>query len=139
MADTVKEVMSTDPQTIDAGATLDEAARLMKEHDVGPVLVTEQEKVTGIVTDRDIVVRAIAEGKSPDETKVSDVSSAELETLTPDDSVDDAVQKMRQAKVRRLPVVEDGKPVGIVSIGDLASDRDRDSVLAEISAAEPNE
>src|SRR5215212_6011810 len=113
MAETVKEVMSSDPQAVDAGATLDEAARLMKEHDVGPVLVTEQEKVTGIVTDRDIVVRAIAEGKSPDET------------------VDDAVQKMRQAKVRRLPVVDDGKPVGIVSIGDLASDRDRDSVLAE--------
>jgi len=90
------------------------------------------------VTDRDIVVRGLAEGMDPTNTPVSKVCSAELTVVSPDDTVDDAVNLMRDHAVRRLPVVEDGRAVGIVAIGDLARMRDGDSPLAAISSAPPN-
>ena len=96
------------------------------------------EAVRGIVTDRDIVVRCVAEGKNPTKTKVSEIFTTEPTTLSPDDSLDDAVDALREAHVRRLPVVEDGRVAGIVSIGDLAEARDERSALADISAAPPN-
>ncbi|MFL5842846.1 MAG: CBS domain-containing protein [Thermoleophilaceae bacterium] len=138
MADRVREVMTQNPTTVEASASLKDAAELMDREDIGNVLVVENGQVQGIVTDRDIVVRAIAKDKDPADTSVREVASTDLEQLSPDDSIQDAVRKMEQADVRRLPVVEDGKPVGIVSLGDLAVEKDTDSALADISAASPN-
>ena len=137
MADTVKELIKGDPVTVEASATVEEAAKLMDEKDIGNVLVVENGEVQGLVTDRDIAVRVVAKGNGAD-ASVREACSTEVETLSPDDSVEDAIDKMRQADVRRLPVVDDGKPVGIVSLGDLAVDRDTDSALGDISAAAPN-
>jgi CBS domain-containing protein len=111
----------------------------MREGDVGDVIVTQGGQVTGIVTDRDIVVRAIAEGRAPDSTPVSEVATSDVRALEPTQSVDEAVQAMREHDIRRLPVVDGGRPVGIVSLGDLAVERDPDSALADISAASPDQ
>ena len=138
MAETVRDVMTENPTTVEASATLREAAQCMQREDIGNVLVVENGEVQGIVTDRDIVVRGIAKGEDPNDASVREVASTDLETLSPDDSVDDAVKRLEQGDVRRLPVVEDGKPVGIVSLGDLAEQKDRDSALADISSAQPN-
>jgi CBS domain-containing protein len=138
MADTVRDVMTENPKTVEASATLEDAAKMMASEDIGNVLVVENGEVKGIVTDRDIVVRAIAKGQTPSDTSVREVASTDVETLGPDDSVEDAIRKMEQRDIRRLPVVDDGKPVGIVSLGDLAKARDSDSALADISSASPN-
>src|SRR4051794_36872574 len=137
MADTIKELLKGDPVSVEASATVEEAAKLMDEKDIGNVLVVENGEVQGIVTDRDIVVRVIAKGNAGD-ASVREACSTDLETLSPDDSVEDAIQKMEQGNVRRLPVVDDGKPLGVISLGDLAEAKDRDSALADISAASPN-
>ena len=132
----IREVMTAAPETVGTGSTVVEAAKKMREIDAGAmVVVDEQGKVSGIVTDRDIAVRAVAEGKDPKATKVGEVASTDLIALSPTDTVAHAIQLMRDKAVRRLPVVESGKAVGIVSIGDLAVDRDRTSALAHISAA----
>ena len=135
MADSIRDVMTSDPHCVDAGDTLVDAAKLMRDHSIGSVIVTEEDVATAIVTDRDIVIRGIAEGDEPGSAKIGDVASRELTSLSPDDDVDDAIKAMAGQDVRRLPVVEDGKPVGIVSLGDLAQDRDPESVLADISSA----
>lgn len=135
----IRDVMTKDPQILPASASLVDAARIMRDEDIGPVIVVENDQVLGIVTDRDIVVRAVAEDRSPSATTVGDVASRDLTTVSPDDPVEEAVRLMREGAVRRLPVVEGGKPVGIVALGDLAVERDPDSALADISAAEPNE
>ena len=134
MAESIRELMTGDPATVDASATLEDAAKLMAEKDIGSVLVVENGEVQGIVTDRDIVVRGIAKGNE----SVREVATTDVEALSPDASVEDAIKKMREKNVRRLPVVEDGKPVGVVSLGDLAEAKDQDSALADISAASPN-
>lgn len=138
MADTVREVMSAEPLTLQSTDSLREAARKMREADIGPVIVEEGGEICGVLTDRDIVVRAIAEGLNPDEASAGEICSRDLATLEPDQPVEDAIRLMRERAIRRLPVVEEGKPVGIVSIGDLALERDRRSALADISAAQPN-
>ena len=138
MARTVEEIMTRDPRTIDASDTIVDAARTMNEADIGDVVVVDNGDVQGIVTDRDIVVRAIAEGRDPQSTSVSDVCTTGIDTIEPSASVDDALRKMREADVRRLPVVQDGRAVGIVSLGDLAVEREPDSTLADISAASPD-
>lgn len=138
MAQSIREVMTSDPVTLPASSSLVEAARQMKQQDIGDVLVVDGDTVRGIVTDRDIVVRAIAEGRDPNGTSLRDVCSDQVVSLSPDDTVESAVRLMRERAVRRLPVVEGGRAVGIVSIGDLAVDRDPDSALADISAARGN-
>ncbi|MEA2495700.1 MAG: hypothetical protein QOJ29_3611 [Thermoleophilaceae bacterium] len=137
MADTIRDLLKGDPVTVEADATVEDAAKLMDEKDVGNVLVVENDEVKGIITDRDIVVRVIAKGEGPD-ASVKEAATTDLETLEPDASIDDAIQKMEQANVRRLPVVEDGKPIGVITLGDLAEAKDKDSALADISAASPN-
>src|SRR3954470_1894715 len=137
MADTIRDVLKGDPVTVEASATVQDAAKLMDEKDIGNVLVVENGEVQGIVTDRDIVVRVISKGDGPD-ASVREACTTDLETLEPDASIEDAIQKMEQGNVRRLPVVEDGKPVGVVSLGDLAQVKDQDSALADISSASPN-
>jgi CBS domain-containing protein len=138
MATNVTQVMTEKPLALQAGTTLVEAARAMRDHDVGTTVVLEDDEVRGIVTDRDMVVRALAEGKDPSQTVLGQIASQELVTLHPDDTVDQAVELMRRHAVRRLPVVRDGRPVGIVSLGDLAVERDPHSVIGHISAAQPN-
>jgi CBS domain-containing protein len=137
VADTIRDLLKGDPVTVEASATVEEAAKLMDEKDIGDVLIVENDEVQGIITDRDIVVRVLAKGNGGD-ASVREAATTELETLEPDASIDDAIQKMEQANVRRLPVVEDGKPVGVITLGDLAEARDKDSALADISSASPN-
>jgi CBS domain-containing protein len=138
MANTVRDVMTRDPVALQGRTTLQEAARTMRDRDVGTVLVLQDDSLCGIVTDRDIAVRAIAEGRDPSSTPLADITSDELVSLAPSEPVDRAVELMRRYAVRRLPVVESGRPVGIVSLGDLAVERDPTSALGEISAAQPN-
>jgi len=138
MAQLVREVMTPDPVTLSATASLVDAALAMRDFDVGDVLVLDDGKVCGIVTDRDIVVRGIASGNYPATVKLAEICSRELTTLSPNDRVEDAVSLMREKAIRRLPVVEGKKPVGIVSLGDLAVERDPHSALSDISAAPPN-
>jgi CBS domain-containing protein len=138
MAQTVEEIMTRDPRTVEIGDSLVDAAREMRDGDIGNVIVTDGGQVAGIVTDRDIVVRAIAEGREAQSTTVGDVFSSGPRTLAPGESVDVAAQAMGENGIRRLPVVSDGELVGVVSLGDLAKDRDAGPPLAEISAASPN-
>ena len=139
MSQLVQDVMTADPITIDAGAPIAEAARKMREADVGPIIVMEDGSVCGILTDRDIAIRAVAEGMDPSTTKVGEICSKEVATLSPRDKVTMAVDLMEKIAVRRLPVVEDHKPVGILTLGDLAIQREPDSTLAQISAAPANQ
>ncbi|MCZ7683317.1 MAG: CBS domain-containing protein [Sandaracinaceae bacterium] len=138
MARLIRDVMTAKPKTLAGSATLAEAARVMRQEDIGDVLVVDDGKPCGIVTDRDIVVRGIAAGKDPGQTAVKDIASKDVVTLGPDDSIDEAIRLMREHAVRRIPVMESGKPVGIVSLGDLAVERDQRSVLGQVSAAPPN-
>ncbi len=113
---------------------------MMRDEDIGAVLVTESEQLRGLVSDRDLVIRALAEGGDPDRTTVAQACSEDLVTVGPDDDLVVAVQVMRKHSVRRIPVVDqESHPVGIISIGDLAIERDPDSALGDISAARPNQ
>jgi CBS domain-containing protein len=132
----IKDVMTADPVVVPSTAPVGTVAALMREHDIGAVLVAD-ETTTGLVTDRDLVVRVLAEDDGPDTAVGAALTPSPL-CLRPEDSVEAAIETMRMHAVRRIPVVEDGRPVGIVSLGDLAEDRDPDSVLGSISAAGPN-
>jgi CBS domain-containing protein len=139
MARSVGDIMTRNPRTVDAGDSLAEAARQMRDGDFGSVVVLREGRVDGIVTDRDIAVRAVADGRDPETTRVSEISSTGVATVKPSQSIDEAVQTMREHDIRRLPVVEDDRPVGILSLGDLAVERDPESVLADISASSPDQ
>ena len=138
MAQSVQEIMTHDPVTADSTQTLVEVARLMRDHDTGAIIATDAGRVRGIVTDRDVVVRAIAVGRDPGEVHVGEICSDQLVTLNPQDRIDTAVETMRRHDVRRLPVVDGDRPIGIVSLGDLAMQRDETSALADIASAPPN-
>jgi CBS domain-containing protein len=138
MASALRDVMAKDPITLPSDTPLIEAARNMKDKDIGDVIVLDGDEMCGVVTDRDIVVRAVAEGRDPSDTKLGDVCTHDVVTLPPDASVDDAVKLMREKAIRRIPVTEDGKPIGIVSLGDVAMEHNPNSVLADISEKSPN-
>jgi CBS domain-containing protein len=135
---TVQDVMTTDPVALDSSETVVEAARRMKDQDIGDVIVVEGGEICGVVTDRDIVVRVLAEGRDPGQTRLGDVCSRDLATVSPNDDLTAAGDLMSERAIRRVPVVENGRPVGIISIGDLAIERDPDSALSHISAAPPS-
>lgn len=116
----VRDIMTRDPATLAPKATLGEAATLMKQHDCGSVPVVEGGRLVGIVTDRDIVVRVIAAGKDPKSVPVSEAMTADPVTVSPDLGIDEAQRVMADRQVRRLPVVEDGRLVGLVVIGQVA-------------------
>ena len=139
MAQNVRTAMSGDPITVDEGAALIDGARLMAEHAVGDVLVCDGGSLVGILTDRDVVVRGVARGADPINTTVGEACTRELTGVEADQSVDEALALMRESALRRLPVVEDDRPIGVIALGDLAVQRDEDSVLGEISAAPPND
>lgn len=140
MGQKVRDVMTKNPLTLPADATIVEAAISMRDADIGDVLVTKNGngELAGIVTDRDIVVRALAENMKPGQTKLDDILSGRLVTISPDEEVEDAVRVMREEKVRRIPVMENGRAIGLISLGDLAEARDPKSALGEISSAPPN-
>ena len=138
MAQLVRDLMTADPVALPAGTSVRDAARTMRERDIGNVLVVDDGRLRGIVTDRDIVVRGLADWDDVSTCSLGDVCSDQLLTATPDEEVDAAVTRMRAASVRRIPVVDDGRPVGVLSLGDAAVDRDPRSALADISADEGN-
>jgi CBS domain-containing protein len=139
MAQAIKDVMTPDPVCVDPHDSAADAARSMREVDSGAILVTEDGHLRGLLTDRDIVVRAIADGRDPARVEVAEICSADIQALRPEDDVERAVQLMRERHVRRIPIVDgDEHPVGIVSIGDLALARDERSALANISGAPAN-
>ncbi len=138
MARTVRDVMTANPVMLDDSTPLVEAARAMRDRHIGDVFVMRGGSLAGIVTDRDIVVRAVAAGRELGATQLGDVCSADLVTLSPDDTIDAAAQRMRERAVRRVPVVDGDRPVGVVSIGGLAIERDPQSALADISSAPGN-
>lgn len=134
----VNEVMTPNPTTLEATASVRAAAEEMRTTGIGAVIVEEAGEVCGIVTDRDIVVRCVATGGDTDETTVGSICSRQLAKLSPDDTVDNAVNLMRKKGIRRIPVMEDGRALGILSLGDLAVEREPGSVLGKISAQEAN-
>lgn len=133
----LRELMTENPIALPLTATVAEAARAMRDHDIGDVLVMDRGVLYGILTDRDIVLRAIAEGL-PMTTQLERICTRSPFHLGPADADEAALRAMRDHAVRRLPVVEGGRPVGIVSLGDLVAKRDPQSVLADISGARPN-
>ena len=139
MAQSIQEVMTHDPVTVEGSANLGEVAQAMRDSDTGAIVVTDNGRAQGIVTDRDIVVRAVADGRDPSTVPASELASENLVTLSVEDTVERAIELVREHDVRRLPVVDgDGRAVGIVSLGDLAMERDEDSALADMSSAPPN-
>ncbi|MGJ3560273.1 CBS domain-containing protein [Streptomyces sp. INA 01156] len=139
MTQRVREVMTSVPATVGPQASVTSVARMMRDEDVGAVLVTEGERLRGLVSDRDLVVRALAGGGDPHRTTVAEACSEDLVTVGPDDDLTLVVRVMREHAVRRVPVVDDDQhAVGIVSLGDLAVERDPESALGDISAAKPD-
>ena len=137
--ESVRDVMTPLPRVLDSSASVIDAAEIMRDADIGDVVVLEDRRLYGILTDRDIVVRVLAEGSDPATVSVGQVCSRELTTIPPTASVGDAVRLIREKAIRRLPVVEEGgEVVGIVSMGDIAVARDRKSALGDVSAAPPN-
>lgn len=132
---TIREVMTTTPVSVDAKMPVIKAAELMRQNDIGDVVVQKDGDLCGIVTDRDIVIRVLGAGKDPKKTNVESACSREPLTISPDQDAAVAVKLMKDHAVRRLPVVQNGTVLGIVSLGDLAIAMDRHSALGEISAA----
>ncbi len=133
----VSDVMTTRPRAVTPDTPVTQVAELMREEDVGAIPVVQDDKLVGMVTDRDIVVRAVAQGKDPRGMPVAEVSSRELVTVDPDQDLSDALQLMAQHQVRRLPVVdEDNHLIGVVSQADVArevKDKAAGELLEDIS------
>ena len=125
MGKSIRDVMTPNPRTISADQPVAEAARIMKDEDVGLTPVVEGDRLIGTLTDRDIVVRVVAEGRDPQTVRASEIASDELVTVDPQQQLDEALRLMAQHQVRRLPVVEeDGRLVGVVAQADVAEHAD---------------
>jgi CBS domain-containing protein len=136
MGTSIKEVMTRDVRACEPNATVADAAKVMAQEDVGPVPIVEDGRLIGIVTDRDIVVRVVAEGRDPNATTVSEIASTKLVTVSPDDDLDEALKLLAERQIRRLPVVEGDRLVGIVAQADIArlgKDKTTGEVVEEIS------
>lgn len=120
----MRDIMSAAPVSLPGTETAAAAARAMAERGVGVVLVSTDGQLTGLVTDRDIAVRVLAEDRDPRSTSIGDICSTGLFVLGPDDDLDQAARLVRDRAVRRIPIVQDDIPIGIVSIGDLALEQD---------------
>ncbi|WP_432057104.1 CBS domain-containing protein [Streptomyces sp. bgisy022] len=137
MTQYVRDLMTSVPVTVGPHTSVAEVARVMRDRDLGSVLVTDGDRLRGVVTDRDLVVRALALGTDPEQTTVAGACSEDPVTVGPGDELERAVRLMREHAVRRIPVVEAGRLVGVISSGDAAIEREPDSVLAAISVARP--
>lgn len=121
----IRDVMTSDPRTIEPSTTVQDAARLMRDEDVGPIPIVDSGSLSGILTDRDIVLRVVAEGKDASSVTAGEVASRDLVTIDPEQTLDEALRLMAKHQVRRLPVCEeDGKLVGIVAQADVALEGD---------------
>ncbi len=120
MAKSVRDAMTEDPRSIGATATVVDAARLMREEHIGSLPITDGEQLVGMITDRDITTRVVAEAADPKVTSVGDVYSGDLVSVEPDNDLQEALLLMARHQVRRLPVVESGRLVGIVAQADIA-------------------
>jgi CBS domain-containing protein len=138
MTQCIQDVMHAHPITMMPTAPIIEAARAMRDAGIGSIIVHEHDHLYGIVTDRDLVVRGLAENPNCAAMMLGDICSREPTALAPTDSVEEALRLMQDKAIRRLPVVENGTPVGIVSLGDLALEEAPHSALGNISAAPPN-
>ena len=134
----MRDIMSPAPVCMAPGEPVSAAAQAMKQHDIGTVPVLAGGRLSGLVTDRDITVRVLAENRDPRTTRIGDICSGDLVVLGPDDDVEQATRLVRERAVRRIPVLADGRPVGVVSIGDLALEQDPASALSGVSSAPPN-
>ncbi|MDO0929036.1 CBS domain-containing protein [Streptomyces sp. TG1A-8] len=139
MTQHVRDIMTSRLVTVEPQTPVTSVAQRMRDENIGVVLVTESDELRGLVSDRDLVVRALAEGGDQDHRSVASACSDDLVTVAPEDDLDSAVRLMREHSVRRLPVVDHGHPVGIVSLGDVAMERDAESALGDISAAKSNQ
>ena len=137
MGKTIREVMTSNPRTTEATEPVEAAAKIMRDEDVGIVPIVEGERLIGTITDRDITIRVVAEGKDPGSTTVREVASTQLVTIDPQQDLDEGLRLMAQHQVRRLPVVEeDGRLVGVVAQADVAregEDTKTGQVVEEIS------
>lgn len=138
MTERVRDVMTPGVAAVRPDSSLVEAAQLMRAQDIGDVVVTEEGRLVGIVTDRDLVVRAVADGVDPLAITCQSVCTPAPVTVTADDELSTASQLMRAHAVRRLPVVQGTRPLGFVSLGDVVQDEEPDSTLADISRAAPD-
>jgi CBS domain-containing protein len=127
--------MTPDPVAMTADTPVRQAAQAMRDQDIGDVLVVAGDQLHGIVTDRDLVVRGLAERDDLSDCTLGEVCTREPITVTADDDADSAIARMRHNAVRRIPVLDGGRPVGVLSLGDAAIEKDPSSVLADISAA----
>ena len=139
----VRDVMTANPQTVTQGDNLLQAARIMRDQDTGVVPVVDGRKVIGLITDRDIVVRVVADGKDINGVKVNEVMTKNVRSVKEDAAVDEVLSLMSGAEIRRVPVVNNSDElVGIVSIGDLSTRTDRDNkvgrAMEKIAEAPPN-
>ena len=134
----IREMMTSAPVTVALSDPASEAAKAMREHGIGAVLIQEQGKLAGIVTDRDIIVRVLAQGRDPRHVPVSEIASREIVAIGPDDDTEDAARLIAEHAVRRIPVVEDGVAIGVVSLGDLELTKSERTPLADVSAAPPS-
>ena len=138
MTKSVREVMTAKVQSVKTQQPLVEAARMMKSQDVGSLPVVEDGRLIGTLTDRDIVLRAVAEGADVNSVQVGDIASHEPITVSPDQELDEALSLMAKHRVRRLPVVEGGALVGILSQADVAleaNEKDTGAMVEAISEA----
>ncbi|SMD25236.1 CBS domain-containing protein [Lentzea albidocapillata] len=138
MVQLVRDLMTTDPVVLPPDTPVREAARAMRDRDIGDVLVVDGDRLCGIVTDRDLVVRAMADRDDLSDCRVRDVCSDHVVTADMTETLDTAIARMRENAVRRIPVVDAGRPVGVFSLGDAAVERDPNSVLGQVSAAPGN-
>ena len=120
MANSVRDAMTADPRSIGKSVSVVEAARLMREQDIGSLPITDDEQLVGMITDRDITMRVVAEAVDPQRTPVGDVCSRDVISVAPESDLEEALQLMARHQVRRLPVVENGRLVGIVAQADIA-------------------
>ncbi|HVE62801.1 MAG TPA: CBS domain-containing protein [Mycobacteriales bacterium] len=138
MSTLVRDVMTADPVTLDSTATVVDAAKAMRDSDIGAVIVLDSGTTCGILTDRDIAIRAVADGEDLASMSVGSICSANATTITADATVEDALAVMQREDVRRLPVVDGDLPIGIVSLGDVSQEGGAGEALADISAAPAN-
>jgi CBS domain-containing protein len=129
MGKSIREVMTPSPETVEAGKTATEAAKLMKKADAGMIpVVRNGGELLGTVTDRDIVLRVVAEGRNPESTTVGEIASQDIVTVGPEQDLDEALKLMAQHQVRRLPVVESGRLIGVLAQADVAREGDEREV-----------
>jgi CBS domain-containing protein len=137
MAKNVRDAMTSNPRSIEPSTMVADAAKLMKAEDVGSLPIVEGDQLVGMVTDRDIVIRAVAERKDPQSTTVGEIASRDIVTVDLEQDLDEALRLMAQHQVRRLPVAEeDGRLVGILAQADVAregTDAKTGQVVQEIS------